>query len=145
MVLNLVLVGCATIVGDETQLMSIRSIPTGASVRITDASGSEVSNGTTPMMVPLNGRFCAPFSFYQGQQSYQIKLTKAGYAPLVIPLTANHHGLHIACTSMPRGLVFGQFFYDPWHSPKTSLLRNPDTLLQGIVALLEQDTLPRLQ
>ena len=56
------------------------------------------------------GRFGTPFSFYRGQESYQIKFTKAGCVPLVLPVTANHLGLHIACDYMHRGLVFGQFF-----------------------------------
>jgi protein involved in sex pheromone biosynthesis len=46
--------GCATIVGDKTQLLPIASTPNDASIIITDEKGSEIFKGKTPATVTLH-------------------------------------------------------------------------------------------
>lgn len=45
------LIGCATIIGDSTQLVPISSTPSGATVVIKDETNNELYNGTTPTTV----------------------------------------------------------------------------------------------
>ena len=49
----ILLSGCATIVGDETQLVQVNSNPSGASFKVKDESGVIVAQGKTPQGVTL--------------------------------------------------------------------------------------------
>lgn len=49
----IMLSGCATIVGDETQLVQVNSNPSGASFKVKDESGVIVAQGKTPQGVTL--------------------------------------------------------------------------------------------
>ena len=45
--------GCATIMGDKTQMIPISSTPSDASIVITDERGTEIFKGKTPTSVTL--------------------------------------------------------------------------------------------
>lgn len=47
------LTGCATIVGDDTQLVQVNSDPAGADYQIKDDAGRVVAQGKTPQGVTL--------------------------------------------------------------------------------------------
>jgi len=110
------LTGCATIVGDKTQLIPISSQPDLASIVITDETGSQVFKGTTPTTVTL------PKSdgSYWGKKSYEVIITKPGYASHTIPITASANGWYLAGNFVFGGLI-GWFVVDPFNGAMYTL------------------------
>ena len=53
LIISLSLVGCATILGDKTQLIPISSTPGAADIVITDEKGARIFEGKTPTTVTL--------------------------------------------------------------------------------------------
>jgi hypothetical protein len=102
--------GCATIVGDRTQLIPIDSDPDLASVVIIDESGRQVFSGTTPTRVTLD----KSDGSYWGKKSYTVTITKPGYASRRIPVTASANGWYIAGNLVFGGLI-GWFIVDPFN------------------------------
>lgn len=100
--------GCATIVGDESQVVPISSTPSDASILITDEKGVEVFKGLTPTSVTLN----KSDGTYWGGKTYQVEITKDGYKKQVIPITANPNGWYIGGNIIFGGLI-GWFIVDP--------------------------------
>lgn len=100
--------GCATIAGDRTQLVSISSTPSEASILITDEKGVQVFKGSTPTSVT----FQKSDGTYWGKKSFTIEITKAGYEKQVIPLTARANGWYIGGNIIFGGLI-GWFIVDP--------------------------------
>lgn len=81
----LLLSGCATIVGTETQPVKIDSVPQGARFTVQDETGRAVAKGYTPQTVDLaksNGT-------YFGKKHYQVMLESPGYVPLTLPIEAS--------------------------------------------------------
>jgi hypothetical protein len=105
-----VLGGCATIVGDEDQLIPIGSDPDFASVVIVDESGRQVFSGTTPTSVTLQ----KSDGSYWGKKSYTLTVTRPGYASRTIPITARANGWYIAGNLVFGGLI-GWFIVDPFN------------------------------
>lgn len=105
---SVLLSGCATIVGDKTQLIPISSTPSDALVVITDETGSDIYKGQTPTTVTL------PKSdgSYWGKKSFSVEITKEGYETQVVPITANANGWYIAGNFVFGGLI-GWFVIDP--------------------------------
>ncbi len=105
---SILLSGCATIVGDKTQLVPISSTPSDASIVITDETGSEVFKGSTPTTVTL------PKSdgSYWGKKNFSVKISKAGYEHQVIPVIASANGWYVAGNFIFGGLI-GWFIVDP--------------------------------
>ncbi|WP_213384744.1 hypothetical protein, partial [Bacillus subtilis] len=80
----LLLSGCATIVGNETQLVRIDSLPQGARFTVQDERGFAVAQGFTPQTVELEkstGR-------YFGKKRYLLMLESPGYVPVTMPIEA---------------------------------------------------------
>jgi len=100
--------GCATIVGDKTQLVPISSAPGDASVVITDETGSQIFKGFTPTTVTL------PKSdgSYWGKKSFTVQIFKDGYETQVIPLVGSANGWYIGGNFLFGGLI-GWFIVDP--------------------------------
>jgi hypothetical protein len=107
-ILALAIAGCATIVGDKTQLIPVASTPSDASIIIVDETGVEVFKGTTPTTVTL------PKSdgSYWGKKSFTVKIAKEGFETQVIPVTANANGWYILGNAVFGGLI-GWFIVDP--------------------------------
>ena len=106
----LTLGGCATIVGDKSQLIPIASDPDLASVVIIDEGGRQVFSGTTPTSVTLpksDGR-------YWGKKTYTVTITKRGYAAREIPIASSANGWYIAGNLVFGGLI-GWFIVDPFN------------------------------
>ena len=87
----MMLSGCATIVGDETQLVQVNSNPSGASFKVKDESCVIVAQGKTPQGVTL----AKSDGSYFGKKSYQITMEKDGYEPVTLPIKANANGWYI--------------------------------------------------
>ena len=100
--------GCATIVGDKTQLIPISSTPSDASILITDEKGVQVFKGLTPTSVTLQ----KSDGSYWGKKSFTVEITKEGYEKQVIPITANANGWYIGGNIIFGGLI-GWFIVDP--------------------------------
>ncbi|MTD28464.1 hypothetical protein [Erwinia sorbitola] len=76
------LTGCATIVGSETQDVTLQTQPPGVKFVVQDETGKAVAEGYTPKTVTLkksNGN-------YFGKKKYLVMLERAGYVPQTLPL-----------------------------------------------------------
>ena len=102
--------GCATIIGDETQLVPIASDPDLASVVIVDETGHQVFNGTTPTSVTL----AKSDGSYFGKKTYIVTITKPGYASRQVLLRSNANGWYIV-GNVAFGGVIGWFIVDPFN------------------------------
>jgi len=100
--------GCATIVGDKTQLVPISSTPSDASILITDENGVQVFKGLTPTSVMLQ----KSDGSYWGKKSFTVNISKEGYETQVIPITAHANGWYIGGNFIFGGLI-GWFIIDP--------------------------------
>ncbi|WP_303288883.1 hypothetical protein [Marinobacter sp. SS8-8] len=100
--------GCATIVGDKTQVVPISSTPSDATILITDEKGVQVFKGLTPTSVTLQ----KSDGSYWGKKSFTVEITKAGYEKQVIPITASANGWYIGGNIIFGGLI-GWFIVDP--------------------------------
>lgn len=102
------LVGCATIMGDKTQLMSVNSTPSEAEVKITDEQGLHVFSGKTPTTVTLQ----KADGSYWGGKDYTVTISKEGYETQTIPVASTPNGWYIAGNFVFGGLI-GWFIVDP--------------------------------
>lgn len=123
------LTGCASIVGDKTQLVQVNSNPPGVEFKIKDEKGNIVSQGTTPQGVMLE----KSDGSYFGKKSYQITFQKADYQPVTLPVTANANGWYIGGNIVFGGLI-GWLAVDPFNggmytlSPKeTNAVLSPES------------------
>ncbi len=108
--------GCATIIGDKTQLMPISSTPSDASIVITDETGAEIFKGLTPTTVTLqksNGS-------YFGKKSFIIKISKEDFSSQSIPVTAHANGWYIGGNLLFGGLI-GYLIVDPFNGAMYTL------------------------
>lgn len=97
---TLTLTGCASIVGDKEQTISISSTPSQAHVLITDERSMEVFEGTTPTTVTLRK---ADGSYFGGK-SYSVTISKEGYQDRTLAISSSPNGWYVA-----GNLVFGGF------------------------------------
>ena len=104
----LALSGCATIVGNPTQLVPIQSTPGDAAIVITDETGTEVFKGNTPTTVTLQ----KSTGKYWGKKSYTVKINKDGFQEQSVPITASANGWYIAGNFLFGGVI-GWFIVDP--------------------------------
>lgn len=100
--------GCATILGDKTQLVPISSTPSDASLLITDEKGVQVFKGLTPTSVLLQ----KSDGSYWGGKSFTVKISKEGYTTQTIPITSSANGWYIGGNILFGGLI-GWFIVDP--------------------------------
>lgn len=113
--------GCASIIGNPTQLMPITSTPSDATILITDEKGMDVFKGATPTTVTLqksNGS-------YWGKKSYSVKISKDGFESQLIQVTASANGWYIGGNIIFGGLI-GWFILDPLNGNMYNL--SPDVI-----------------
>ncbi|MFH8132807.1 hypothetical protein ABU178_01215 [Pantoea osteomyelitidis] len=106
----MLLSGCATIVGSESQSVRIDSLPRGARFTVQDESGRAVAEGYTPQTVELDkstGR-------YFGKKQYQVMLESPGYVPLTLPLETRAN-LWYLLGNIPLGGFPGWLLVDPFN------------------------------
>lgn len=108
--------GCATIVGDKTQVLPISSNPSDATILITDEKGVQVFKGQTPTSVTLQ----KSDGSYWGKKSFTVEVTKSGYEKQVIPITASANGWYIGGNIIFGGLI-GWFIVDPMNGAMYTL------------------------
>jgi len=105
----LALFGCATVVGDETHALPLRSSPSEASVVITDEKGTEVFRGTTPTTATLQ----KSDGSYWGGKTHIVTVSKPGYETRAVTVTPHPNGWYIGGNIVFGGLI-GWFLVDPW-------------------------------
>jgi hypothetical protein len=100
--------GCASIVGQPTQLLPISSSPDGASITITDEKGFKVFEGTSPAAVSLE----KSDGTFWGGKSFTVTIKKVGYDSISLPVTTQANGWYIGGNLVFGGLI-GWFIVDP--------------------------------
>lgn len=108
--------GCATMVGDKTQLIPISSSPSDASISIIDEKGLEVFKGSTPTTVTLS----KSDGSYFGGKTYTVKISKPGYRDQLINVDSSANGWYIAGNLVFGGLI-GWLIVDPFNGAMYTL------------------------
>jgi len=103
-----VLTGCASIVGERQQAVTINSTPAEASVTITDERAKEVHSGTTPLTVQL----AKSDGSYFGGKTYTVNVSKSGFESREVAIEARPNGWYIAGNLAFGGLI-GWLVVDP--------------------------------
>ena len=103
------LYGCATIVGDESHALPLRSSPSEASVVIVDEKGTEVFRGTTPTTATLQ----KSDGTYWGGKTHTVTMSKPGFETRTVSVTPHPNGWYIGGNILLGGLI-GWFLVDPW-------------------------------
>jgi hypothetical protein len=113
--------GCASIVGEKEQSVTINSSPSNADVLITDERSMEVHSGTTPSTVQLR----KSDGSYFGGKSYTVEISKEGYESRTMMISSSPNGWYIG-----GNLIFGGFIGWLIVDPLTGAMYNltPDTL-----------------
>jgi len=113
--------GCATIVGDKEQSITINSSPSNANVLITDERSMEVHSGSTPTTVQLR----KSDGSYFGGKTYTVEISKDGYESRTMMINASPNGWYIGGNIIFGGLI-GWLIVDPLTGAMYNL--TPDTL-----------------
>jgi len=100
--------GCATIIGDSTQLIPISSSPSQAKISIADETGNNVFEGTTPTTVTL----IKSDGSYFGGKEYVVTISKEGFSDQLIAINSQVNGWYIGGNILFGGLI-GWLIVDP--------------------------------
>jgi len=127
--------GCATIVGQPTHLLPIKSNPGDATVLITDETGAQIFKGTTPTSATLQ----KSTGKYWGKKAYKVTITKSGFKPQTISIEASANGWYIAGNFVFGGLI-GWFLVDPFSGNMYNLA--PENVSVDLAAETSQNNNP---
>jgi hypothetical protein len=98
--------GCATIVAKSSQTITVASVPDSAAVKITNAEGTAVHGGTTPMTVTLKkGRG------YFKAEHYIVSFSKDGYQTRDVAVSGQVNGWYFG--NILFGGLIGMLAVDP--------------------------------
>ena len=97
---------CASIVSRTKWPLTINTNPSGANVAIVDKHGVQVYSGTTPVTTKLKSG-----DGFFAMQSYQVKISLAGYNDKVIPVSCKLNGWYIG--NIFIGGLIGWLIVDP--------------------------------
>lgn len=100
--------GCASIVGEKTQLMNINSNPSSAKISISDEKGKEIFEGKTPANVTLR----KSDGSYFGGKDYIVRVEKEGFKSKTIRVESKPNGWYVAGNIVFGGLI-GWLVVDP--------------------------------
>ena len=98
--------GCASIMNGSTQPVTIRSVPEGASVSITNRAGDKIHSGLTPVTLTLKRG-----AGYFKSEVYKVVVKKEGFGDRELMLTSNVNGWYIA--NIVFGGLIGMVAVDP--------------------------------
>ncbi|MGM8931777.1 hypothetical protein [Salinicola halophyticus] len=115
------LTGCASILGDSDQSMTISSSPSNAAVVITDETAKQIFAGTTPTTVTLK----KSDGSYFGGKTYHVEIDKPGYKSRQMELTTSPNGWYIGGNILFGGLI-GWLIVDPLNGGMYTL--SPDEI-----------------
>ncbi|PLX43927.1 MAG: hypothetical protein C0609_06855 [Deltaproteobacteria bacterium] len=108
-IFSITLTSCATIMGDKSQTIGLKSTPGGATVKIVDENSSEVFVGETPTTVTLE----KSDGSYWGGKRYSIEVTKTGYETMHFEVKATANGWYLFGNLLFGGII-GWFIIDPF-------------------------------
>ena len=118
------LTGCATVFNGTSQTVTIKSVPEGANVVVTNADGVGVHTGTTPVTLSLKrGRG------YFKSEAYKVVITKPGFANKEVYLNANMSGWYVG--NILVGGLIGFLAVDPLTG---AMYTFPDDVSETLVA-----------
>ena len=100
-------VGCASIVGETTQLVTVNSTPAGAEVVVRDEKGVQVFHGTTPATLTLD----KSDGYFDGKD-YTFEFTKAGFESRAVLLESETNNWYL-WGNIAFGGIIGWFVVDP--------------------------------
>ncbi|MFD2190949.1 hypothetical protein [Pistricoccus aurantiacus] len=115
------LTGCASIVGDREQAVTINSSPSHADVVITDERNMQIHSATTPTTVQLKK---ADGSYFGGK-TYTVEISKDGYESRTMLINSTPNGWYIGGNLLFGGLI-GWLIVDPLTGAMYNL--SPDNL-----------------
>ncbi|HEY1774112.1 MAG TPA: hypothetical protein VGH91_13070 [Gammaproteobacteria bacterium] len=102
--------GCATIMGSDTQHVTITSVPPGADVKIVDEAGAVTFQGQTPADVVLP----KTTGHYFGGKAYTVSIAKQGFATQTVEITHRLSNWYEFGNIFPAGPL-GYFAIDPFN------------------------------
>lgn len=108
MISVMALSGCATIVGERDESVTLNSSPSEANILITDEKGQEIVSGTTPSTVQLK----KSDGSYFGGKTYTVKISKEGYDARTVIIDSSANGWYIAGNLLFGGII-GYLIVDP--------------------------------
>lgn len=114
----LILSGCASIVSNSSYPVSVNSTPTGASFTVTNRSGQQVVNGTTPEVVTLKAG-----SGYFKKESYTVTVSMDGYEEKTFTVAGSMDGWYWG--NIAIGGLIGMLIVDPLTG---AMFRLPDSV-----------------
>lgn len=117
--------GCASIVGDKEQAVTINSTPSNAHLLITDERSMEVHEGTTPATVTLKKS-----SGYFSGKTYTVEISKDGYESHAVKINSSVNGWYVGGNILFGGLI-GWLIVDPMTGAMYNL--TPDTINNTLV------------
>ncbi|WP_240470546.1 PEGA domain-containing protein [Halomonas halocynthiae] len=129
-----VMTGCASIVGEREQSVTISSSPSNASVMITDERRDEVYSGTTPTTVQLR----KSDGSYFGGKTYTVELSKEGYDNRSVIINSRPNGWYIGGNLVFGGLI-GWFIVDPLTGAMYNLTPNSINATLGEKVVTTED------
>lgn len=102
----ILLPNCASIVSRASRDVQVQSVPSGLAFSITDASGAEVSKGTTPQTVSLSAR-----GGYFKPAKYTVRVKRGGKVVGTHQVTAGINGWYFG--NILIGGLIGMVIVDP--------------------------------
>ena len=116
-----ILTGCASIVGEREQAVTINSTPDDAQVTITDERSKEIHSGETPVTVQLK----KSDGSYFGGKTYTVDVSKTGFESREILIESRPNGWYVAGNLVFGGLI-GWLVVDPMTGAMYNL--RPDSI-----------------
>lgn len=98
--------GCASIINGPTQSITIKSVPEGAAVSVTNKAGEKIHTGASPLTLALKRG-----AGYFKPEVYKIAFTKDGFAPKEVVITGTMSGWFIG--NLLFGGLIGMLAVDP--------------------------------
>lgn len=142
-VMALALSGCASIISGGTQPVTIKSVPEGAAVSVTNRAGTKIHSGTTPITLTLNRG-----AGYFTPETYTIVVTKDGFSRKEMIISGTLNGWYIG--NIVFGGLIGMLAVDPLTGAMYALPDDVSTTLdsqvktsqsQGALTIVSTDSL----
>lgn len=102
----LALSGCATIFEGSSQPVTIKSVPDGASISVTNRAGEKIHVGQTPVTLTLKRG-----AGYFKSETYEVAIKKEGFEPKNLTITSSVNGWYIG--NLLFGGLIGMLAVDP--------------------------------
>ena len=124
---SMLLSGCASIMGDNDQIITVNSQPEGAHFVVKDEDGVAVAQGVTPQTVTL----AKSSGGYFGAKDYEIAFSKEGLNSVTVPVHHSVSGWYYG--NIVFGGLIGWLAVDPFNGGMYNLKpTHPDAYLAPV-------------